>query len=168
MKRAYLFTLCLLVVIIAKSQSGPGILTGNLVDSTNKALNGATVELVSFHDLNKKATVTDKNGNFSFNNISFGHYKLQFSFVGFQLLTLDSIYFRQERFDFNLTDITLKPAVSTANLREVIVYSEKPLVQSKEGNISFNIGESALSAGSNANELLQNVPLAPRIQPEKF
>jgi hypothetical protein len=130
------------------------------VDSTSKALSGATVELISLSDsLSKKAILTDKNGSFSFNNIPFGYHKLQFSFVGFQLLTLDSIYFRQERFDFNLNDIVLRPKTSSTNLQEVVVYAEKPLVQSKEGNITFNAGESALSAGSNASELLQNVPL---------
>lgn len=130
------------------------------MDSTKKALPGATVELVSFTDsLTNKTTATDKNGNFSFSNISFGYYKLRFSFVGFQTLTLDSIYFRQERFDFNLNDVVLKTKTSAENLQEVIIYAEKPLVQSKDGNITFNAGESALSAGSNASELLQNVPL---------
>jgi hypothetical protein len=33
------------------------------------------------------------------------------------------------------------------------------LIESKEGNITFNTAESALAAGSNASELLNNVPL---------
>ncbi|HVG42515.1 MAG TPA: outer membrane beta-barrel protein, partial [Chitinophagaceae bacterium] len=44
-------------------------------------------------------------------------------------------------------------------MEEVIVYAEKPLIQSKDGNITFNAGESPLSAGSNASDLLTNVPL---------
>jgi hypothetical protein len=130
------------------------------MDSTNKALQGATVQLISFADsLPKKTAQTDKNGGFTLTNIPFGYYKLQFSFVGFQSLILDSIWFRKERFDFNLNDIILKSKTSSENLGEVIVYAEKPLVQSKEGNITFNAGESALAAGSTAAELLQNVPL---------
>src|SRR4029453_9699161 len=73
-------------------------------------------------------------------------------------LTLDSIYFRQDRFDFNLTDLVLKPKANE-ELEEGIVYAEKPLIQSKDGNITFNAGESALAAGSNASDLLNNVPL---------
>jgi len=130
------------------------------MDSTKKALQGATVELISFKDsLVRRSTLTDKNGNFLFNNISLGYFRLRFSFVGFQTLTLDSIYFRQERFDFNLADIALKTKTSSETLQEVIIYAEKPLIESKEGNITFNAGESALSAGSNASELLQSVPL---------
>ena len=75
-----------------------------------------------------------------------------------QNLTLDSIHLRQERFDFNLNDVLMKPNVNQ-QLEEVIVYAEKPLIQSKDGNITFNAGESALAAGSNASELLNSVPL---------
>ena len=130
------------------------------MDSTKKALQGATVQLLPFADsLPKKTSQTDKDGSFTLTDIPFGYYKLQFTFVGFQSLTLDSIWFRKERFDFNLNDIFLKTKTTSENLDEVIVYAEKPLVQSKDGNITFNAGESALSAGSNASELLQNVPL---------
>jgi len=140
--------------------NAPGIVIGNVMDSTKKALQNATVELIHFTDsLENKTTITDKNGYFSFTNIPFGYYRLRFSYVGFQTLALDSIFFRQERFDFNLNDIVLRTKTSAENLQEVVIYAEKPLVQSKEGNITFNAGESALSAGSNASELLQNVPL---------
>jgi hypothetical protein len=130
-----------------------------VLDDKSKALESATVELVSLQDtLNISATVTDKSGEFIFQNLSFGYYKLRINYVGMQLLTIDSIHFRTERFDFKLSDITLKPKNSEV-LNEVIIYAEKPLVESKDGNITFNVGESALAAGSNASELLNNVPL---------
>jgi hypothetical protein len=75
-----------------------------------------------------------------------------------QTITLDSIFFRTERFDFNLNDLIMKLKKSE-NLDEIIVYAEKPLIESKEGNITFNAGESALAAGSNASDLLESVPL---------
>ncbi len=103
------------------------------------------------HDsLNKKSASTDKTGQFTFTGIAFGYYKLAITYVGLQPMVIDSINFRTERYDFNLTDITLKPR-STDNLEEVIIYAEKPLIQSKDGNITFNAGESALAAGSNAS-----------------
>lgn len=155
----------LITVLLALSVRGqqknavPGILTGNVMDEKRKALEGATVQLISLADtLNRLTETSDKDGQFTFNNVVFGHYKLSISYIGLQPLTLDSIWFRTERYDFNLTDITLKPR-STDNLESVVVYAEKPLVQSKDGNITFNAGESALAAGSNASELLTNVPL---------
>ena len=129
------------------------------MDEKKKALEGTNIELIGFADSsNRRSTLTDKNGNFSINNIPFGYYKLRISYVGMQSLLLDSIYFRKERYDFNLNDIVMK-AKTNEQLEEIIVYAEKPLIQSKDGNITFNAGESPLSAGSNASELLQNVPL---------
>lgn len=160
MKKPLLFVLLIGFSLNVLSQNNdPGIIAGNLVDESKKALEGATVELLSLKDsLQKRSTLTDKSGEFSFNNVSFGLYKLRLSYVGLQVLVIDSINFRTERHDFNLSDIVLKPK-STESLGEVIVYAEKPLIQSKDGNITFNASESPLSAGSNASELLNNVPL---------
>jgi hypothetical protein len=60
--------------------------------------------------------------------------------------------------DFNLNDLVLRPAGSQ-DLGEVVIYAEKPLIESRDGNITFNAGESAVAAGSNASELLNSVPL---------
>jgi hypothetical protein len=157
------FVLALLLLLItatAFSQADAlGILSGNLIDEKKKPLEGATITLFQLVDSSKgKTTTTDKDGDFSFSGIPNGIYKLRLSYVGFASLTIDSIHFRADRSDFNLSDIVLKGSTS-GNLNEVVVYAEKPLIQSKEGNITFNAGESALSAGSNASELLTNVPL---------
>ncbi len=136
-----------------------GVITGNIMSENKKAIEGATVTIMPLQDTNSKRSVTTgKDGDFNFNNISFGYYRLRVSYVGLQVLTLDSIHFRQERFDFNMTDLTLKPKLNE-QLDEVIIYAEKPLIQSKDGNITYNVGESAIAAGSNASDLLTNVPL---------
>lgn len=161
LKRTVLLVITALYVmtVFGQEKSASGILTGNILDEKKKALEGATVQLIAFTDsLRRSVVTTDKSGQFSFSNIPFGYYKLTISYISLQPLTIDSIHFRTERFDFNLTDITLKPR-STDNLEAVVIYAEKPLIQSKDGNITFNAGESALAAGSNASELLTNVPL---------
>ena len=132
---------------------------GNLVDDKSKAVASATVELVAYSDsIAAVSMTTDKDGVFSFTRLPFALYKLKISYIGYRQLVLDSIHVRAERFDFNLSDIALKQT-SASDLNEVVVYAEKPLIESKDGNITFNAGESALSAGSNANELLKTVPL---------
>jgi len=158
-------TVCLLIatlfVIFVWGQNKPasGILSGNVTDERKKALEGATSELILLADsLKNQSVLTDKEGSFSFQDIAFGYYRLRITYVGLTPLIIDSIYFRAERSDFNLSDLILKPK-NSENLGEIIVYAEKPLIQSKDGNITFNAAESALSAGSNASELLANVPL---------
>ncbi len=151
----------LLVTVLRSFSQGsePGIIAGNVLDESKKAMEGVTVSLTSLADsTRKRSALTDKSGAFSFEKIAMGYYRLRFSSVGMQQLSLDSIHIREERFDFNLNDITLKPN-SNQQLGEVIIYAEKPLIQSKDGNITFNAGESALAAGSNASDLLNNVPL---------
>src|SRR5688572_23002985 len=163
MKRISWLVFFLYSALTALSQDGKkvnvGIITGNLVDSSSlKPIQGATVQVnSSVKEGYKSEIISDKNGSFSFTGLPFGYFRLTITSVGFTILKIDSIHIREERFDFNLTDIRL--AVSSKELETVIVYSEKPLIESKDGNITFNAGESALAAGSNASELLSNVPL---------
>jgi hypothetical protein len=137
----------------------PGILTGTVFDENKKALALVSVILISKEDsLKQYSSATDKDGLFAISNIAFGYYRLKLTHVGMQSQVLDSIYFRTERFDFNLGDLVMKPKANT-EIDVVVVYAEKPLIQSKDGNITFNAGESAIAAGSNASDLLNNVPL---------
>lgn len=160
MKRIIPFFLLigLSTAVLAQTDSS-GILSGNILSENKKAIEGATVILVSMDDsLFQRPARTDKDGLFEITSIPYGYYRLKISYVGMQNLSLDSIYFRKERADFNLNDITLK-AASSQQLQEVIIYAEKPLIESKDGNITFNAGESAVAAGSNASDLLTSVPL---------
>lgn len=163
MKRFSWLAFFLFSVLTALSQevkkTAVGIITGNLIDSaSNKPIEGATVKVnSSLIDMYKSEIISDKNGSFYFSGLPFGYYRLTITSVGFATLKIDSIHVREERFDFNLLDIRL--TVNSKELETVIIYAEKPLIESKDGNITFNAGESALAAGSNASELLSNVPL---------
>jgi hypothetical protein len=159
MKYTFLFCFLLSASMVFGQTDSSGILTGTILDEKSKPLEGVSVQLISMQDSSKrKNTATDKTGFFTLEGVSFGYYRLKLSYVGLQVKMIDSLYFRAERFDFNMNDIVLQQKTSS-NLEEVVVYAEKPLIQSKDGNITFNAAESALSAGSNASELLTNVPL---------
>lgn len=144
---------------VSKAQEAqPGVINGNLLDEQSKAIANATIQLQSFADsLFKRSTASGKDGDFSFSGLPFGYYRLKITSVGFKPLSIDSIHVRTERFDFSLNDLVLK--AGGEQLEEFVVYAEKPLIQSKDGNITFNAAESPLSAGSNATDLLKNVPL---------
>ncbi len=150
----------LIFSIVSGQKTDLGILAGNVLNEKGKALEGATVQLISLEDTARiTAAATDKSGAFELNAIPFGYHRLRISYVGLQPIILDSIYFRADRYDFNMSDLVMRPRATDAGLEEVIVYAEKPLIQSKDGNITFNAGESPLSAGSSASDLLANVPL---------
>jgi hypothetical protein len=117
------------------AQKAPGIIAGNILDASNqKALPQATVVLRSMKDsLLHYAVISDKNGGFQIQNIPFGYYQLTISAIGYRSKQLDSIYFRMERYDFNLGDLLL--STQAEELTEVVIYAEKPLIESKNGMV---------------------------------
>lgn len=143
----------------AAPKNAAGIIIGTLLDGDNsKALPGATVSINRLGDTAyTDQFITGKDGAFLFDRLPYGYYRLSFSLVGYGAQVLDSVYIRADRYDFDLNDIKLSKQAST--LTTVIVYAEKPLIESKDGKISFNVGESALSGGSTTTELLKQTPL---------
>lgn len=142
-----------------KEKAGSGIISGNVLDSrSGKPLAFANLSLLSLSGSgNTIPGTTDKNGAFEFKKLPFGQYRLVITSVGFSKMEMDSISLRVERNEFNLGDIVLKEA--TTSLNEVVVYSEKPLIENRDGKIAYNVAESPLSNGSNASEMLRNMPL---------
>jgi Outer membrane protein beta-barrel family/CarboxypepD_reg-like domain len=156
------FLICFTLVPELKaqvSQKHSGVVIGSVLDSASqKALTGASVSIIPIKDSTKfSGFLTDKNGSFVFNNLEFGYYRLRITAIGYRIKEIDSIHLRAERSDFNLNDILLSN--QSIELKEVVIYAEKPLIESKDGNITFNVGESALSNGSTATELLKQTPL---------
>lgn len=150
----------LLAGLSAKAQkNGSGVVTGNLLEKeSGKPIPEATVSLIGVTDASKgQTTASSSEGAFTFNNVSYGIYRLRVSAVGYNTLSIDSIRVRQDRSEFSLNDLKLDR--KSTDMDAVVVYAEKPLVQSKGGNLTFNAAESPLSAGASANELLRNVPL---------
>ena len=143
----------------SQSNRSMGLIIGNVLDAgTSKPLSFASIQLKKMSDtVVTVQVVSDKNGAFECLNLPFGYYKLRASMVGYADLQIDSIYLREERYDFNLGDIKLN--ISSAASSEVIVYAEKPLIENKDDKIIFNVGESALSGGATTAELLKNMPL---------
>ncbi len=136
-----------------------GLIIGNVVDAASgKPIQFVTVSAILINDTSKNnLQATDKNGAFEIDKLPLGYYKLVVKNIGYKNTIIDSIYLRTERADFNLGDI--KITTSSTDLDEVIVYSEKPLIENKDGKITYNVGESALSNGSSTAEILKNMPL---------
>jgi len=135
-----------------------GTVMGNVLeDKSGNSFPFSSVMLVNKEDsVGKRTILADKNGAFLFENLTFGLYKIEISYVGYASLTVDSIKLRADKTDFNLGDLSLHK--SSNQLNDVVVYSEKPLVENKDGKIIYNVSQSPLSNGSNASDLLKNMP----------
>ncbi len=135
-----------------------GLIAGNILSPDGKATSFASVTLQVMNDTSlMRNTIADKDGSFEFSSVKFGMYRIIIKAVGFANFSLDSIHIRADRYDFNLGDLKLN--YTSSALEEVIVYAEKPLIENKDGKITYNVGESALSAGATTSELLRNMPL---------
>ncbi|MFM7645082.1 MAG: outer membrane beta-barrel protein [Sphingomonadales bacterium] len=147
---------------VAQSFQPLGLLSGQVLTEQGKPVESGSVRLFLLADSSVAfSTLTDERGDFLIRSIPMGHYRLCISHVGLRTNCLDSLWFRAAKFDFNIPDIVLK--VNTKEqLKEVMVYAEKPLFESKDGNITYNVSESAAAAGSSASELLTQVPLVTR------
>ncbi len=157
-------TFCLLlffstVVTAQNNNSNPGLVIGSILDADNgKAVPDASLALILLSDTSVVHNqLSLKDGDFLFDKLVFGYYRLRVNAVGYSNLVIDSIYLRAERFDFDLNDIKLNK--NSALLNEVTIYAEKPLIENKDSKIIFNTGESALSSGATTTELLKQTPL---------
>jgi outer membrane receptor protein involved in Fe transport len=128
-------------------------------ENNKRPVVAATVTAANVTDSSIAAitVISDETGDFTFSLLPKGFYRITITAVGFSSISIDSIHIRSERLDFNLGDILL--AAPGKNLSAVIVYAEKPLFENKDGKITFNASESALSAGASTTDLLKQTPL---------
>lgn len=149
----------LLFPMLSLAQQSDGGIEGNVMSNISSlSIDGATIELLHYPSLlSFRTQVADKAGFFSFDSIPNGYFQLRISYMGFNTLRMDSLHIYEERKFINLGDVML--TISSTELETIVVYAEKPLIQTKDGNLIVNVSESPLSAGSNANDLLKNIPL---------
>ena len=148
--------------VIAQNQRPAGTISGQVLTQQGKPIESASVRLFLLADSAVSfASVTDRQGDFMLTSIPPGYYRLCVSYVGLSQFCLDSLWFRVEKLNFNIDSIILKTNASD-QLKEVVIYAEKPLFESKDGGITYNVSESAAAAGSSAAELLTQVPLVTR------
>ncbi len=136
-----------------------GSLEASLLNKSNAlGIEGATVQLTgSGPNAMSLSRVSGRNGRIYMDSIPFGFYRLSVTMMGFTAFRMDSIHFHPENEHIFLGEIMMEQR--PGDLETVVVYAEKPLLQVKDGNLTMNVAESPLSAGSNAGDLLKNIPL---------
>lgn len=140
-------------------QESGGRIEGLLQDSMHQPIGGATIRLIGLKDSTTlRATQSKPNGEFNLEGIVDGNYRLWISVVGFRPYRIDSVQIGLERRSYSLGVIILSPSSST-QLDPVVIVADRSLMQSKDGNLTFLAGDSPLAAGSNASDLLTQVPL---------
>lgn len=100
------------------------------------------------------AEYTDAKGVFEFKRLFKGDYYLKIELLGYQ--TYESGKLSIESDIQQLGDLVLNPL--SADLKEIVVISSKPLIERKADRLVFNVESSPSSAGLNGLELLKRTP----------
>lgn len=101
--------------------------------------------------------ITDEKGQFKFQDVPAGAYKLYVSFLGYEPKTIEDINLTLEKPDVKLEDIYI--AASGLTLDEVVVSAEASLIENRIDKMVFNADKDVTTTGGDAADVLRKVPL---------
>ncbi|CAH0996185.1 hypothetical protein EMA8858_02315 [Emticicia aquatica] len=155
MKKTIILLYLITFSIISFAQS-TGKIIGNVTDN-QQAIEFANVTLAKLPDSTKILyfTSTDSLGNFSFDKINFGSYTLQISLIGYQYFT-QKIVLNEENNTIILNNLKLKSDAKL--LSEVVVTSQKKLIEKTSEGFIVNAAANITQLGGTATDLLKSTP----------
>lgn len=128
--------------------------TGKVTDNNSVGLPSVAISILNSSDKKFiKAVVSDMDGNFSIPNIASGTYVLKIESLGFTIKETESFTINSDK---NLGEIILEE--STESLDEVVIKTEKPMVQVLADKTVFNIQNTINAAGDSGFDLLRKAP----------
>src|SRR5438045_4538876 len=139
------------------AQVASGKLTGTVTDESQKGLESATVSLLKLSDCSLvKMSITDKAGNFSFENMKEGKYLVLVTAVGHSKSYSEPFELNAATNPVDLKSISLK--TQSKDLKEVSVVSRKPLIEQKIDRTIVNVEAAVTNVGASALEVLEKSP----------
>ncbi|RDV16178.1 TonB-dependent receptor [Pontibacter diazotrophicus] len=143
---------------MAAPAKGNAKISGMVVDAeTKQPIEFATVALVSGSTGKTiDGAMVDDKGRFIIQKVAAGQYKLNVSFLGYQLRTVENVTISSDNAEVNVGTLSL--ASDVKKLSEVVITGEKPLVEEKIDRTVYNAEKDITNAGGNAADVLQKVP----------
>jgi iron complex outermembrane receptor protein len=149
-----IITLSIIFCLVAASLHAQQI-SGTISDKQKKSVTGSAISLLSAKDSIIKLSTTDKDGNFIFQNIKAGRYRVRASHVGYAN-TISAVFEYDGK--TNVTIPALELNLAAKELQGVTVSSQKPMVEVKADKTILNIEGTVNATGSDALELLRKSP----------
>ncbi len=154
MRLFFMFVFWLFLVNLVFTQRSS--VKGFIVDNDHELVPFATVTLLNNLDSQLyKATTSDIEGYFEFENVLSKQYFLKISFIGFNTYT-SNVFTVEENSIFTFDTIRLQK--NTQQLLEIEVSAIKPLIEVKPDKVLFNVEGTINASGSDALELLRKAP----------
>jgi len=152
MKTLTLILCTLLLTTIARGQ-----VSGILTDTNGSPLPFATVVLLKSADsVIVRSTLSDEKGHFALSAAPSGAYVIKVSSIGYVNYFSPPIMLDHLHPSYYAGTILLK--TSGKQLSEVVIRSNKPLVQQEAGGLVVNVQNSLMTKGSSVLEVLSRLP----------
>ncbi|MEP1490486.1 MAG: TonB-dependent receptor [Algibacter sp.] len=135
-----------------------GSISGVVIDNDSKeTVPFATVAILDSESSETiTGTISADNGTFNIENLGFGNYSLQVSFIGYQTITLKNITLTKVIPDVVFGNIMLQPQLESLNT--VTVKAQTKTVSSKIDRKVYSASDFATAKGGNAADVLNKLP----------
>ena len=177
MNLRFLFTFLTIISVVQLFAQPPGVvpsggfsqstgvtgkIMGVVLDSTARSVvEFATVVLIDAKTgAQKDGTTTDEKGAFKFLNLKAGKYRLSLSFIGYKTKLTSDVELTPQKPDADLGSLFL--ASESIDLSAVEVTGEAGAIENKIDKLVYNAEKDLTTAGGNAADVLQRVPLLAR------
>ncbi len=138
------------------AQAGSGKITGKVVNESAKIIESATVSLLKAADSTVvRFSLTDREGNYLFENVAEGEYLVSVSAVGYDA-AYSGVFAAGAAVPVEVGPVSL--AVQAKAIAGVTVTSRKPLIEQKLDRMVVNVEASITNAGGTALEVLEKSP----------
>ena len=160
-----LLTFCIQLIVKGQDRAQGGVtisapekpktaVTGKIVNESKESIPFANVAVYRTDDKSLVGgTASDIDGNFTI-DVKPDTYNFKFSFLSFQTLTKSNIVVEKEGINFG----EIKLVSEAREIDEVEVVADKSQMELKLDKRVFNIEQDLANAGSNAAEILDNIP----------
>jgi len=140
-------------------KTGYGKITGKIVDEeSNEPVPFTTVALID--QKTKKpvdGTIADEKGKFEIKSVPEGIYNVTVSFIGYETIERPGLEITDKGNSIDLGTIGFK--TKTTQLDEVVVETQRELIEEKVDRIVYNAEKDETTQGGDATDVLRRVPL---------
>lgn len=152
-----ILSLLLLTILSISAFSQTGNIKGNVVDESGVEIPFASIAIKSITDKDLAiGGVSDINGDFDIEEIPFGVYNIEISFIGYETKVIDNVEIKKLHKHIRLGDVEL--STSSQVLGDVEVTAMRSTVVNKIDRKSYNTDDFETAKGGSAVDILGKLP----------
>lgn len=159
MKNKKFLILLALIFIYTTGLFSQGKISGLVIDAKDLSpIKDAVVKITSKSDSTKRFGMnTDEKGYFVLENLKYGVYTAEISFIGFTNYTIKKIELTEAKPVINID--TIKLSTGQYKTDEILVEDEKPLMELNDDKKVFNVEKLSTTTGGTALDVLRKLPM---------